>query len=268
MCRSRRRAAPSETQRMPSGATWRRSRTAFERTANFTDGPSFGAALFLARLRRRSERSHRCAELSASCVKRRVCHGCSEVARKCAPLSLRRARRRGSWSRRGGRCGSPDSDGQLLDLFFGQVLADSQISIRPVLGRLGCSFYGARSDQFEMRFCHRNSPPLRSAVRIMVAAGDRSWSGVLAAMVEIFGRLSCATYLSSLSFVFAAHTQKLRPFFRRRCRLSIQTRSRTRARERTCLDQYMTNKATNGNDGLVWQRKGGGYYSECKKRLK
>jgi hypothetical protein len=42
-----------------------------------------------------------------------------------------------------------------------------------------------------------------------------------------------------------------------------------KARERTCLDQYMTNKATNGNDGLVWQRKGGGgYYSECKKRLK
>jgi hypothetical protein len=41
-----------------------------------------------------------------------------------------------------------------------------------------------------------------------------------------------------------------------------------KARQRTCLDQYMTNKATNGNDGLVWQHKGGGYYSECKKRLK
>jgi len=40
------------------------------------------------------------------------------------------------------------------------------------------------------------------------------------------------------------------------------------ARMRTCLDQYMANKATNANDGLVWQHKGGGYYSECKKRLK
>jgi hypothetical protein len=39
------------------------------------------------------------------------------------------------------------------------------------------------------------------------------------------------------------------------------------ARQRTCLDQYMANKATNGNDGLVWQHKGAGYYSECKKRL-
>jgi hypothetical protein len=41
-----------------------------------------------------------------------------------------------------------------------------------------------------------------------------------------------------------------------------------KARMRTCLDQYMANKATNGNDGLVWQHKGSGYYSECKKRLK
>jgi hypothetical protein len=41
-----------------------------------------------------------------------------------------------------------------------------------------------------------------------------------------------------------------------------------KARQRTCLDQYMANKATNGNDGLVWQHKGSGYYSECKKRLK
>ncbi len=40
-----------------------------------------------------------------------------------------------------------------------------------------------------------------------------------------------------------------------------------KARQRTCLDQYMANKTTNGNDGLVWQHKGSGYYSECKKRL-
>ena len=40
------------------------------------------------------------------------------------------------------------------------------------------------------------------------------------------------------------------------------------ALQRTCLDQYMANKATDANGGLVWQHKGGGYYSECKKRLK
>jgi len=41
-----------------------------------------------------------------------------------------------------------------------------------------------------------------------------------------------------------------------------------RARMHTCLDQYNENKASNGNAGLIWIQKGGGYYSECNKRLK
>lgn len=41
-----------------------------------------------------------------------------------------------------------------------------------------------------------------------------------------------------------------------------------KARMHTCRDQYNANKATNGNGGLTWIQKGGGYYSECNKRLK
>ncbi len=41
-----------------------------------------------------------------------------------------------------------------------------------------------------------------------------------------------------------------------------------KARMHTCLDQYNANKATNANGGLNWIQKGGGYYSECNKRLK
>jgi hypothetical protein len=41
-----------------------------------------------------------------------------------------------------------------------------------------------------------------------------------------------------------------------------------KARMHTCLDQYNANKTTNGNGGLKWIEKGGGYYSECNKRLK
>ena len=41
-----------------------------------------------------------------------------------------------------------------------------------------------------------------------------------------------------------------------------------RARMHTCLDQYKENKATGGNADLRWIQKGGGYYSECTKRLK
>jgi hypothetical protein len=36
----------------------------------------------------------------------------------------------------------------------------------------------------------------------------------------------------------------------------------------TCLDQYNANKASNGNGGTKWIEKGGGYYSECNKKLK
>ncbi|MBP0579213.1 hypothetical protein J8I29_07845 [Labrys sp. LIt4] len=39
-------------------------------------------------------------------------------------------------------------------------------------------------------------------------------------------------------------------------------------RMHTCLDQYNANKANNGNGGLKWIQKGGGYYSECNKKLK
>ena len=41
-----------------------------------------------------------------------------------------------------------------------------------------------------------------------------------------------------------------------------------KARMHTCLDQYNANKASNGNGGMTWIQKGGGYYSECNKRLK
>jgi hypothetical protein len=41
-----------------------------------------------------------------------------------------------------------------------------------------------------------------------------------------------------------------------------------KARMHTCLDQYNANKANNGNGSLKWIEKGGGYYSECNKRLK
>jgi len=40
------------------------------------------------------------------------------------------------------------------------------------------------------------------------------------------------------------------------------------ARRKTCVDQYKANKANNGNAGLKWIMKGGGYYSQCNKVLK
>ena len=44
--------------------------------------------------------------------------------------------------------------------------------------------------------------------------------------------------------------------------------SEGKARMHTCLDQYNANKASDANGGMKWIEKGGGYYSECNKRLK
>ena len=41
-----------------------------------------------------------------------------------------------------------------------------------------------------------------------------------------------------------------------------------KARMHTCLDKYNANKAGNGNGGMKWIEKGGGYYSLCNKHLK
>jgi hypothetical protein len=41
-----------------------------------------------------------------------------------------------------------------------------------------------------------------------------------------------------------------------------------KGRMHTCVDQYHANKANGGNGGLKWIMKGGGYYSECNKKLK
>ena len=48
----------------------------------------------------------------------------------------------------------------------------------------------------------------------------------------------------------------------------FSSESAGKARMHTCLAQYKANKDTNGNGGLKWIEKGGGYYSECNKRLK
>jgi hypothetical protein len=41
-----------------------------------------------------------------------------------------------------------------------------------------------------------------------------------------------------------------------------------KARMHTCVDQYHVNKESNANGGLKWIQKGGGYWSECNKKLK
>jgi hypothetical protein len=46
------------------------------------------------------------------------------------------------------------------------------------------------------------------------------------------------------------------------------TISAGKGRQKTCVDQYNANKASNGNGGMKWIEKGGGYWSACDKVLK
>ncbi len=41
-----------------------------------------------------------------------------------------------------------------------------------------------------------------------------------------------------------------------------------RARQKACSEQYQANKATDSNGGLRWLEKGGGYWSQCNRKLK
>ena len=45
------------------------------------------------------------------------------------------------------------------------------------------------------------------------------------------------------------------------------SQSAGKQRMHTCLDQYKVNKTTNGNGGMKWIMKGGGYYSMCNKAI-
>lgn len=58
------------------------------------------------------------------------------------------------------------------------------------------------------------------------------------------------------------------PVFPRAIAPKYSAEKPAKQRMHTCLDQYNANKTTNGNGGLKWIQKGGGYYSECNKRLK
>jgi len=81
-----------------------------------------------------------------------------------------------------------------------------------------------------------------------------------AAPVTTTGRTSVPTPSASMPPSSAVFPNAVSPKY--------SSESAGKSRMHTCLDQYNANKATNANGGLRWIQKGGGYYSECNKRLK
>ena len=62
--------------------------------------------------------------------------------------------------------------------------------------------------------------------------------------------------------------QKVAAVFPSAVSSKYSSESAGKARMHTCLDQYNANKSGNGNAGLHWIQKGGGYYSQCNAKLK
>ena len=66
----------------------------------------------------------------------------------------------------------------------------------------------------------------------------------------------------------AAPAGTTQPVFPSAVSSKYASESAGKARMHTCLDQYNANKASGATGGLNWIEKGGGYYSQCNKRLK
>jgi hypothetical protein len=90
--------------------------------------------------------------------------------------------------------------------------------------------------------------------------GSTTWSE--------FRRAQCGADASSAATPAAKTPPAGRTVFPNAVSPKYSTETPGKARMHTCLDQYHANKATNGNGGLAWIQKGGGYYSECNRRLK
>jgi hypothetical protein len=58
------------------------------------------------------------------------------------------------------------------------------------------------------------------------------------------------------------------PVFPTALSASAKGKKPSKARLATCVEQYRANKAANANGGLKWIQKGGGYWSQCNKKMK
>jgi hypothetical protein len=79
-------------------------------------------------------------------------------------------------------------------------------------------------------------------------------------------RTTALATLLGVAIVFPAAAQS--PVFPSAVDAKFEKLKPAQARMKTCAAQYKANKATNANAGLKWVQKGGGYWSQCNKKLK
>lgn len=126
----------------------------------------------------------------------------------------------------------------------GQALTTKECSEKYQAAKSAGTLKGANWNQFRKTECGDSANPLKA-------------SAPAAAPAATSAPTSAATAASAAAAVFP---KAVDPQFAKE--------KPAAQRMKTCLEQYNSNKASNGNGGLKWIQKGGGYYSECNKRLK
>ena len=107
------------------------------------------------------------------------------------------------------------------------------------------------------------------AAKAANTTGNQTWNQYLASCrKDMAANASPATTPASASAAAPASAAAGAAVFPSAISPKYSTLSAGKQRQQTCLDQYNANKATNGNGGLKWIQKGGGYYSQCNARLK
>jgi hypothetical protein len=79
-------------------------------------------------------------------------------------------------------------------------------------------------------------------------------------------RTTALSVLLGLATILPASAQS--PVFPSAIDVKFEKLKPAQARMKTCAAQYKANKANNANAGLKWVQKGGGYWSQCNKKLK
>ena len=132
------------------------------------------------------------------------------------------------------------------------ALSMSECSAKYKAAQTAGTLNGQKWNDFRKAQCGSDATTLPTAAPVAAPAAPKA--------VEAKSKAAPAAYPGTVSSSNATFPSAVDPKYSKE--------SAGKARMHTCVDQYNANKPTNANGGMKWIEKGGGYYSECNKKLK
>ena len=136
-----------------------------------------------------------------------------------------------------------------------QALTTQECSAKYQAAKAAGTLAGQKWNDFRKAQCGADATPV--AAPLIPAPAPAAPAAPKEAKKEAAPAAAPAPTLPSLPAVFPAAVDP-----------KYAKESAGKGRMHTCVDQYNANKTTGGNGGMKWIEKGGGYYSECNKKLK